>query len=97
MRLGEAATNDARGRSGDHWASEWKKYGAFTFPFNVSGHPAISLPLEFAPSGLPIGMQVVAGHGRERSLLRLAAQLEGVREWTTTRPDVLIAGSTATG
>jgi len=49
---------------------------AFTEPFNTTGQPALSLPLERSASGLPIGMQFVARFGREDLLLRLAAQLE---------------------
>ncbi|CAA0125961.1 6-aminohexanoate-cyclic-dimer hydrolase [Mycolicibacterium vanbaalenii] len=50
---------------------------AFTIPFNITGQPAISLPVGLSESGLPIGVQLVAGYGREDLLLRVAAQIEG--------------------
>ena len=49
--------------------------GAFTAPFNVSGQPAVSLPLAISSTGLPIGIQLVARRGADRMLLALAAQL----------------------
>ncbi len=52
-------------------------WGAFPFaaPFNVSAHPALVLPIGFA-DGLPVAIQLVAGLGRDRELLALAAALE---------------------
>jgi amidase len=58
---------------------------AFTAPFNVTGQPAISLPLDHA-DGLPVGVQVVAGPWQDAVLLRLAAQLEQADPWRDRRP-----------
>lgn len=63
----------------------------FTAPWNISGHPAISLPLEWAEpapggSGLPIGMALAGRYGEEGPLLALAAQLEAARPWHGRRP-----------
>ncbi len=54
--------------------------------FNVTGQPAISLPIHLTPTGIPIGVQLVAGPWEESSLLALSAQLEEAVEWTRRRP-----------
>jgi amidase len=58
---------------------------AFTEPFNVTGQPAITLPLFMTPEGLPLGVQLVAALGREDLLLRVASQLEQAAPWSGRR------------
>jgi amidase len=60
----------------------------FTSQFNVSGQPAASLPLHWAPGGLPIGVQLVADYGREDVLLRICGQLEAASPWVGRLPPV---------
>jgi amidase len=60
----------------------------FTPQFNVTGQPAISLPLYWNAQGLPIGIQLVAPFGREDMLLRIAARLEEARPWRDRRPPI---------
>ena len=64
---------------------EFSPFCAFS---NISGQPAISLPLFWNSSNLPIGVQLVANFGREDLLIRVAAQLEQARPWKDRRPPV---------
>jgi len=58
----------------------------YTMPYNVSGQPAISLPLHWSSAGLPLGVQLVARYGGEDLLLRVAAQLEQAQPWCDRWP-----------
>ncbi len=65
----------------------------FTPGINVTGQPAMSVPLMWSPSGLPIGSHFVAKIGDESTLFRLAAQLERARPWAQRRPHLEGAAS----
>jgi Asp-tRNA(Asn)/Glu-tRNA(Gln) amidotransferase A subunit family amidase len=61
--------------------------GVFTSLFNVTGQPAISLPIHHDDAtGLPVGVQIVAAPWREDLLLRVARFLEVAHPWTGRRP-----------
>ena len=79
-RIGELSTPEGSARTGS--------LVPFTTHFNVSGQPAISLPLSWNAEGLPVGVQLVADYGREDLLFRIAAQLEAAQPWAERRPPV---------
>lgn len=60
------------------------RYAGFTAMNNVTGSPAISLPMGRSAAGLPLGMQFAAPVGGERTLLELALELEEAQPWRTT-------------
>jgi amidase len=83
LRIGEV-----HGRGPDPW-DHFQRSGYFT-PFtailNVTGQPAISLPLYQGDDGLPTAVQLVGPAAREEVILRLAAQLEQALPWADRRP-----------
>ena len=60
----------------------------FTPPCNISGQPAISLPLFQREDGLPLGVQFIGQPAQEGALLALATQLEEASDWTDRRPNL---------
>jgi amidase len=64
-----------------------KRWAAYTAAFNMTGQPAISLPLHTTQEGLPIGVQFVGHMFAEDVLIRLAAQLEAARPWASRKPE----------
>jgi amidase len=77
---------DRPGRTIDSVFDDLAPKETFTALFNGTGSPALSLPLGQTPAGLPVGVQFVAGFGREDRLLRLARQLEQDYRWDRRRP-----------
>jgi aspartyl-tRNA(Asn)/glutamyl-tRNA(Gln) amidotransferase subunit A len=73
------------GRTYDEVRSNWFPW---TMPFNLTGHPAITLPCGFASDGLPIGLQLVGRLRRESDLLAAAAVFEAARDVVSHWPDV---------
>jgi amidase len=64
-----------------------KRYAAFTALFNVTGQPAVSVPLHWTDDGLPIGSMLVGRPADEATLLALSAQVEAERPWARRHPD----------
>lgn len=76
---------DIRSSDVDRWIAQLMAYIPFTYLFNVTGQPAMSVPLWWNNQGLPIGCQFAAGYGEEATLFRLAGQLERTQPWFQRR------------
>jgi len=63
-------------------------YVPFTPIANITGRPAVSVPLHWNTGGLPIGSQLIGAHGDDFTLLGLAAQLERARPWFDNLPPI---------
>jgi aspartyl-tRNA(Asn)/glutamyl-tRNA(Gln) amidotransferase subunit A len=65
------------------------KWLAFTFPFNLTGQPAATVPAGFSKDGLPIGLQIVGRHLDDPTVLRAATAFEAARLWADKWPSLL--------
>ena len=63
-------------------------FAVFTVPANVTGQPAMSVPLHWTADDVPVGVQLIADQYREDVLFRVAAQLEAAQPWSARRPRV---------
>ncbi|CAB4634760.1 unannotated protein [freshwater metagenome] len=62
------------------------EFTPFTSPFNMTGQPAVSLPLHWTSTGIPVGMQFIGRPFDEVTLISLAAQLEQAQPWRDRHP-----------
>lgn len=83
LRIGEI---DSMSSNLSHVPAVLRRYMPGTSMFNMSGQPAMSVPLAWTKAGLPIGLSFAARYGDEATLFRLAAQLEQERPWRHLRP-----------
>ena len=60
----------------------------FTFPFNMTGQPAASVPCGFTPDGLPAALQIVGRWHADTLVLQAAAAFEQTAPWATARPAI---------
>jgi amidase len=90
-------TGEVHGRGPDPW-DHFRRSGLFT-PFtaicNVTGLPAMSLPLYQGEDGLPVGVHAIGRPAGEAPLLALAAQLEEALPWSARRPSLAASSSPA--
>jgi amidase len=82
VRIGTLGLNPATS------ADEVYAWIAFTFPFNSTGQPAVSIPNGFSKSGLPLALQIVGRPGDEAGIIALAAEFERARPWKDKHPPV---------
>lgn len=85
--LGTYDANDSKMSAAD-WVRRIFDFGSFTLPWNVTGQPAMSVPLYWSPSGMPVGSQFVGRFADEATLFALAAELEAARPWRDRWPPV---------
>jgi aspartyl-tRNA(Asn)/glutamyl-tRNA(Gln) amidotransferase subunit A len=76
---------EIEGQSVDTVRKAWYPY---THPFNLTGHPAITLPCGFHADGLPVAIQLVGRRNDDALLFRAAALFEQVRPWADKRPQL---------
>ena len=72
----------------------WRRvfhFSPFTVWFNITGQPAIMLPIGTSADGLPVAVQAVAPYGDEATLFRFSAQLEAARPWFKRKPAMVRA------
>lgn len=67
-------------------SAEYAAWAAALYPFNLTGHPAMSVPCGMTGGGLPLGVQIVAPWYEETRLIRVAAMLERLNPWADRRP-----------
>jgi amidase len=79
---------NAPGLTTQGWYDHLFRHLPYTALFNMTGQPAISLPLAQSAGGLPIGIQLVGRYGDEATVLRLAAQLEQAMPWADRLPGI---------
>jgi aspartyl-tRNA(Asn)/glutamyl-tRNA(Gln) amidotransferase subunit A len=72
----------------DGHATTYLGWTKFTYPFNVTGQPAATVPCGFDSNGLPIGLQIVGRYRDDVTVLRAAAAFEQLAPWAQLRPSV---------
>ena len=61
-------------------------WSSYMYPFNLTGHPAVTVPSAWASDGLPLGTQIIGPWHRDADVMRLAALVEAAAPWAQRRP-----------
>jgi len=77
----------------ENWKYGTAQFNAFTNLFNVTGLPAISLPLCQSSNNLPVGIQFAAGFGEEALLIQVASAFEEALPWAERKPPVHVSNN----
>ena len=75
----------------EHWPRhewDWIGWAEFSYPFNLTGDPAASVPCGFTGEGLPVGLQIVGRRFDDLGVLQAAAAFQEVQDWTGKRPSL---------
>ncbi len=81
FEVGRAGLNEINGR-----ATSPLGWIAFTFPFNLTGQPAATVPVGFTAAGLPVGLQIVGRRHADRTVLAASAAFEAAAPWASATP-----------
>jgi aspartyl-tRNA(Asn)/glutamyl-tRNA(Gln) amidotransferase subunit A len=77
--------------SPEHWPQhpwDWIQWAEFSYPFNMAGVPAITVPCGFTKDGLPVGLQIVGRRFDDLGVLQAARAYEKARPWLAKRPKI---------
>lgn len=88
LAVGFDAANDEVEVDGVKCGITRQGWTSYQYPFNLTGHPALTLPSGFGADGLPTGVQIIGRWGAEADILHLGALLEQARPWAQHRPNV---------
>ena len=80
------AANDEVEIDGEKCGITRQGWSSYVYPFNLTGHPALTIPSGFAADGLPTGVQLVGRWGADLDLFRIGGLLEQARPWADRRP-----------
>lgn len=76
------------------WPSDlWTSWTPYTYPFNMTQQPALSVPCGFTEAGLPVGLQIVGARHADATVLRLGHAYQSATDWHLRRPPVLTTGT----
>src|SRR5262245_19298316 len=67
---------------------DWFPWASFSYPFNLTGQPAATLPAGFTAAGLPVGLQIVGRRFADLTVLQASAAFEQARPWVQRRPPI---------